>query len=784
MRDVRMIGKTISHYRILEKLGEGGMGVVYEAQDTKLDRTVALKFLPPELMRDADAKSRLIHEAKAAATLSHPNICTVFEVDDTLGQSFIAMEYVEGESLRDKINSGPLRLRDALSIATQVAEGLLKAHEKGIVHRDIKSANIMVTKDGQVKIMDFGLAKSARGTKLTREGTTLGTVAYMSPEQARGAEADRRTDIWSLGVVIYEMLTGQLPFKGDYEQAVMYAILNQSPEPVTGLRSGIPIELERIIDKAMAKRPEERYQHIDELLVDLRSVTSGARSPRRTRKTAKPRQTARRIVLLAAGFVALIVLAVFVGQKLLVKPTGAIDSIAVLPLENLSGDPGQEYFADGMTEALITELSKIKALRVISRTSVMQYKEARKPLPEIARELNVKAVVEGSALRAGNRIRVTAQVIEAKSDRHLWAESYDRSLEDVLTLQKELARTIAQEIRVHVTPQEKARLSQTRAVDPDAYEAYVKGRYFWNQRTGESLRKSLVHFRTAIQKDSTYALGYAGLADAYALLGFNGYMPVRETVPQARAAARRALELDDSVAEAHATVALIQWLYDWDLGSAEAEFREAIVLDPGCLTARYWLAYLLAYRGRFDEAIGLIHESEQLDPLSLMVMTVGGIVHFYAGDYDKAMEEALKIRALDPRYPTSYWLEGWVLLHRDEYREAITAFNKAAELGGMGGGYKPGLVGYAYARAGMEAEARALLDSLVALAGRGLASPMGVVQVYAGLGEKEAAFRWLNRAYEERDPELIDLQVDPIYSSLRSDLRFGRLLEKMGLEPR
>ena len=492
-----MIGKTISHYKILEELGRGGMGVVYKAEDTKLKRTVALKFLAPIALGSEEEKARFVHEAQAAASLDHPNICTVHEIDDAEGQTFIAMAYIAGQSLKEKVETGPLQLNETLDIAIQVAEGLQEAHEKSIVHRDIKSANIMVSDKGQAKITDFGLAKLTGRTKLTKSNMTFGTVAYMSPEQTQGEEVDHRSDIFSLGVVLYEMITGQHSFKGDYEQAVVYSILHEDPEPITGLRTGVPMELERIVNKALAKNPGERYQHVDELLVDLRSVGRELEADQPKTAQTPSRLPRRHRVLLYGGIALLLLLLALVGRDLFTTGHEPIDSIAVLPLKNYSGDPEQEYFSDGMTEELIDKLGRIKALRVISSTSAMRYKGTNKSLPEIARELDVAAIVEGSVQPFGEQIRIRVLLIDAKADQQLWNGSFERESRNVLALQRQVALAIAQEVAVTLTPQEETQLAEVPEVNPDAYALYLRAckpdpKISWlvNKRLHTSSRRS------------------------------------------------------------------------------------------------------------------------------------------------------------------------------------------------------------------------------------------------------------------------------------------------------
>ncbi len=777
-----MIGKTISHYRVLEKLGEGGMGVVYKAEDTDLQRTVALKFLQPQALGSEEEGARFLHEARAAAALDHPNICTVYEIGRTKEYTFIAMAYVEGQSLKDKIRSGPLKLDDAIDITVQIAEGMEAAHKKGIVHRDIKPANLMVTDEGQVKIMDFGLAKSRGQTALTQADTTLGTFAYMSPEQARSQSVDHRTDIWSLGVVLYEMVTGRRPFQGDYEQAVVYSILNEEPEPMTGLRTGVPIALERIVHKVLAKNPNERYQHAGELAVDLRSArrdfAPGTATSGFTRDT---RRWGKRAYLYVGLPILTLLLLLLVGRAYFFPARGeTIDSIAVLPLENLSGDPEQEYFVDGMTEALITELSKIRALRVISRTSVMQYKRARKPLPEIARELNVAAVVEGSAVVAGDRVRITAQLIEAKADRHLWAESHERDLRDILGLQKEIARAIAREIRIAVTAEEQSRLAGARPVDPEAHEAYLRGRYHWNKRTEAGFRKAIDFFQQAIEEDPAYAPAYTGLADSYILLVSFGIVSAKEALPEASAAASRALEIDDTLAEAHVSAAAVREGTDWKWAAAEGEYRRAIELNPGRAHAHHWYAYNLGVRGYLDEALEEIERARDLDPLSLIINADVGFMIFWQRRFEEAVEIYRNTLEMEPDFEVGRLYLGLAYLEMGRYEEAIVELRRAVELSGRSPWYTASL-GRAYAEAGMETEARAVLNELVGRSERTFVPPSLCAMIHAALGETDRAFEWLDRAYEAEDLFLSYMRVDPAYDPLRSDPRFVALMQKVGL---
>ena len=745
-----MIGKTVSHYRILEKLGEGGMGVVYKAEDIKLKRTVALKFLPPELTRDSEAKERFIQEAQAASALDHPNICTVYETGETDDeQIFIAMACYEGETLRDKIKRGAMDLDQAIPIAIQVGEGLAKAHARGIVHRDIKPANIMVTGDGIAKILDFGLAKLEGQARLTKTSSTLGTIAYMSPEQVGGREVDSRTDIWSLGVVVYEMVIGQLPFRSEYEPALIYSILNDKPRLMSSLRSSVPRELERLVKKTLAKSQDDRYQSVAEFLADLRAL--GERPKGRVRPPGTRQSKQRK------------------------------KSIAVLPFRSLSDSRDDEYFSDGTTEDIITHLSKIRELRVISRTSVMRYKHSEKSIPEIGRELGVATILEGSVRRAGGRVRIVAQLLDVQTDGHMWAETYDREMKDIFAIQSDVAEKIAAALKAELSPVEKERIERKPTESMEAYNYYLKARFYWNKRRGEDLKTAADYFNQAIETDPAYALAYAGLASTYVLLPEYAGLPAKEFMPKAEAAARKALELDPTLAEPHAVLGLIKRSYEWDWVGAESEFKRAIELNPSYPTAHHWYSLMLCESGRFDEAQAEIRLAQELDPLSLVISVAMGSVPYYKRQYDKAVEQCKKTLELDPNFALARFVLGRAYVEQGEFEAGIAEFEKARAIVGSSS-LGPGDVGNAYARAGRKSNAAKILDELLQSSRQGYSVSYDIALVYWGLGDKNQALEWLERAYEERSSFLDEIKVDPKWDGLRSDSRFVALMKKVGLE--
>ncbi len=743
-----MIGKTISHYKILEKIGEGGMGVVYKAQDTKLDRIVALKFLPRHLLCDDEAKTRFVHEAKAASALDHPNIATIYEIDQVEAECFISMAYVEGKSIKELIKEKTFSIQEVLDISIQIAEGLNAAHKKAIVHRDIKSDNIMLTDEGLVKIMDFGLAKLKGVSRVTKAGTTVGTVSYMSPEQARGKDVDHRTDIWSLGVILYEMLTRQLPFKGDYEQAVLYSILNEEPKLITDLRPDLPGELEQIMNKALSKSLDSRYHKGQDMLIDLRRVRSKLEG-------AKQQPPVKEL-----------------------QP-----SIAVLPFVDMSPQKDQEYFCDGMAEELINALTKIEKLQVASRTSAFQFKGEAHDIHEIGKKLKVQTVLEGSVRKARNRLRITAQLVNVADGYHLWSEKYDRDMEDTFAIQDEISLAIVDKLKVKLLGAEKENLVKRYTDDIEAYNLYLRGRYFWSKRTEQGLKQGIEYFKKAIKKDTHYALAYAGLADSYCLLCSYHILSPGESIPRAETAAKRAMEIDDSLAEAFEALAHVRILCDWTWSESEQEFKRAILLNPNFATARQRYSLLLTVMGQLDEAMVQIKEAQELDPLSLIINTDVALIFYIARQYDKAIEQSRSVIDMDPNFGVAHFVLGLAYEQKKRYKEAIQELQQGISTSG-GITVMTGALGHTYALSGNTDEALTVLNELKELSKRRFVSPYSIATIYIGLGEIDQAFEWLQKASELRSVWLIHLhlKVDPRLDTLRRDGRFIGLLKKMGLE--
>ena len=799
-------GTKLGRYEIRSPLGTGGMGEVYLAQDTKLDRKVAIKLLPERLVADEQARKRLIREARAAAGLDHPNICSIHEVGEEDGRSFIVMQYVEGETLDVRIKRKPLDLSETFSLAMQVADALAEAHAHAIIHRDIKPANIIITGRGQAKVMDFGLAKSIGSmveseaeteTILTEPGMILGTLPYMSPEQVRVEQTDARSDVFSFGAMLYEMASGRQPFASESAAATASAILTHEPPPLARFAREVPEELQRIVRKCLEKDREQRYQSARDLAIDLENIRrqhesariqllSSDRSPSVSSVPGVSAAAKRamsipswRVVVAAAALIALIgagLVYVMLFRRAPLAAVLPIKSLAVLPLENLSGDPAQEYFVDGMTEELTAALAKIGALRVISRTSAMQYKGAHKSLPDIARELNVDGVVEGSVRRSGERVKVTVQLIRAATDQHLWAESYDHDLTDILALQSDVARDIANEVRIQLTGQETAKLSSSAKVDPEAHDAYLRGRFYWNKGAREDLEKARQYFEQALEKDPRYAPAYAGLADYYSVLPFYTNARPDDVFPKAKKAVTKALEFDSSLAEAHGTQAYILTYYDWDWAAAEREFQQALALNPNDATLHHRYSRYLSSLGRVEEALGEIERARLLDPNAPVIRANVGLIYYFARQNDRAIEELQKVLRDQPDFSTAHWGLGLAYEQKANYDQALPELQKAAV--GRGPNALASL-GHIYGLIGRKKEAREILSGLRTRAGQENVSEYQLALVHIGLGETEPAMEALQRAYREHSTLLCYLKMDPRFDRLHGDPQFQDLLRRM-----
>ena len=777
--EVLQKGSTVAgRYQILEELGRGGMGVVYKAEDTKLKRTVALKFLPPELTHIPDVKERFMREAQAAAALDHPNICTVYEFDEAEEKTFISMAYIEGQSLRKKLESGPLEPDEALRIATQVAEGLQIAHKKGVVHRDVKSANILVDDRSQAKIMDFGLARMTGGTLLTQDGTAMGTIAYMSPEQARGEEVDHRTDIWSFGVVLYEMFGGQLPFMGEHDQAVVYSILNKKPEPLAELRSEIPLPIGQVVDKTLEKNPDKRYQQIDELLDDLKSISAGIVPEEIKARLRKEKLRRRKRAILYAGAVGLVIVVAVLALTLFTGRAEAIDSIAVLPLENLTGDEEQQYVVDSVTDELIGKLGQISGLkRVISRTSVMRYKETEKSLSDIARELNVGAIVEGTVYKVGDSIRVRFQLTDALTEeQNLWGETYERPMRDVLVIYSEVAQVIARELKIGLTQQEETRFADASQVNPESYDAYLKGLPHLDKLTPEALKIALQYFELALEIDPNNALAHVGVANVWIYRYQVGMVLRQEAIPLITTPLEKALELDNTLAEAHAMLAAYRCFTEWDWEGAEKEFQQALRLNPNLSFAHRVYSNLLCIMGRTEEALQHIELALELDPLNPISYIFYGMVLNYNRRHDDSMAAIRTSLEIEPNRNLDGWAE--TLRENGKHDEALAIYRKMfaddAELtAALEDGFK---------KASHKGAYRAVAD----LGAERYGKPGKRVRAatisghYFHAENYDLAIDWLEKAYEEHDPGLPYLGL-PSKDPLRSYPRFQALLRKMNL---
>jgi len=783
-----MIGQTLGHYRVLEQIGAGGMGLVFRAHDERLERDVALKILPPGTLGDESTRKRFRKEALTLSKLNHPNIETVFDFDTENGVDFLVMELIPGITLDQKLLAGALPEKEVLRLGQQLAEGLAAAHEQGVIHRDLKPGNLSIMPDGRLKILDFGLAKllqPASATALTESLSEthgpVGTLPYMAPEQLRGEKGDARSDIWAAGAVLYEMATGKRPFPGEHGPLLIDAILNREPKAPGAVNGKVSANLENILLKALDKEPNRRYQSASELRVDLERLSASAPLTVRTRLGALRRRR------LLAGAALLILMAVAgvganlggVRDRLLGRPRAPrIESVAVLPLENLSGDPGQAYFADGMTEALINDLARTGALRVIARNSVMRYQGSKKPLSEIARELDVDAVVTGSVVRAGSRVRVTAQLIEARSEHSLWADRYERELHDVISIQDEFVRAIVREIKGKLSPQQQQLLARAPAkVDPEVYDLYLKGRAAFNKRKGEEdIQQALAYYEQAIAKDPAYAPAHASLAEAIASAAYRGMLPRPEGYARARVAASRALELDDSLPEAHLALAGVKDEWDWDWQGGEREFKRALELNPNYANGHCWYSSHLSQLGRHVEAIAEARLGERLDPFSNVCASTVADALVYDRRYDECIEQERKLIQARPDALGEYFVLADCYALKGMFDEAVAALVKVAPLAGA---RREDIAGYERAyKAGGWKGATAYDIEWRKRMGYHL-SP----RHYIILGKYDQALQQLEKMVDEHRGGVVFLKVDPWYDPVRSDPRFQALLKRMNFPP-
>ena len=822
------VNSTISHYRIVSKIGAGGMGEVYLAQDTKLDRKVALKVLHSEVAADHDRMRRFVQEAKAASALNHPNIITIYEIEQTDSIQFIATEFIDGETLRERIRKAPIKLDEVLDVAAQIASALSAAHAAGIVHRDIKTDNIMLRPDGIVKVLDFGLAKlteqpsdaidteaPTRGAVKTEPGVVMGTVVYMSPEQARGMRVDARTDIFSLGVVLYETVTGRLPFEGSTSTETLASILSEKePQPLARYAREVPAELERIVAKALRKERLERYQTVTDLLIDLKHLKQELEFERKLERSLPPKSrsapetvaqseaettvdSAERPTVIGRGrttaikvnrrsvviiLAALIIASAAGAYSYFTRArSGTINSVAVLPFANTSNDPGMEYLSDGISEALINSLTELQQLRVIARSTVFRYKGKEIDPQTVGRELNVRALLMGRVRQTGDNLNIQVDLVDATTGAQLWGQEYERKTTDVLSVKQAIAREVTDRLRLRLSGDEQRQLTKRDTTNADAYQFYLRGRHYWNKRSTEGTKKAIEQFQQAIDRDPNYALGYVGLADCYLQLEQYAGVPSSEIVPKARAAVDRALQLDDSLAEAHATSATInQKLWRWS--EAEEELKRAISLNPNYPTAHHWYAYYFYIKRQFDDAMREINQAYELDPLSPVISENVALVYLIKNDVNSALEQCRRTIELDPGFADAHYILGFTYLKLGREEEATSEFQKSVELSGRAGTYL-GNLGYCYAVKGSRAEALSILKELEEKYAEGKSSGLFLAGVYAGLGDKDQAFAWLERDFQQRSGQLPTIAWRLHFEGLRSDPRYADLLRRMGLKP-
>ncbi len=833
----------LGHYRILEKLGAGGMGEVYLAEDTRLHRKVAFKVLPENFAADKERLHRFEQEARAASILNHPNILTVYEFGFEREIHFLATELIEGETLREVMNGGELFLSEALNIAEQTAFALSAAHAAGIVHRDLKPENIMIRRDGIVKVLDFGLAKlienkafspdaeaETRALVKTNPGVVMGTAAYMSPEQARGKDTDARTDVWSLGVLIYEMVGGKTPFAGETTNDVIASILKSEPPMLSHFVSDVPNDLEKIVGKCLRKNRDERYQNIKDLQIDLKDLrqdlefqnkleravapnknsantldkspeaqtqiletepTGASAAATSTKDSIVPSPSSAKYVVseikqhkrgFVIGLMVLLLASIGLGYWFFSNRSSnatQIESIAVLPFVNESGNADNEYLSDGMTESLINSLSQLPNMKVIARSSAFRYKGKEIDLQKIAKDLNVQAMMTGRVVQRGDTLDISVDLTDTQNNTQLWGQRYTRKLSDVFAVQDEIAKQVADSLRVKLTGEQQERLTKRYTGNEESYQLYLRGRFYLNKHTTESAKKAVNYFKQAIEKDSNYALAYAGLSDAYDQLAGTAEAPPDKLYPQAHDAVTKALEIDNQLAEAHTSLAIIKQNFDWDWKGAESEYQQALALNPNDAIAHDSYGMFLATMRRFDEAFIHLKRAQELDPLSLYISKHIGTYYLFTSQYDRAIEQLRLTLELDPNFVMTYYDLGWAYAHKGMYPEAVAQFQKMLELEKDNSSALSGL-GYSYALWGKEDEAQKIIKQLEEMSMRQYVSS-DIASVYAGLGDKDRAFVWLEKMYLQREATITSLKIHPPFETLRSDPRFQDLLRKVGL---
>ncbi len=785
--------------------------MVYKARDTKLDRIVALKFLPQRHTMNESDRARFLQEAKAASQINHPNVCTIYDIKEEENELFIVMEFVYGKTLSEKIfqsshDNAPLPVKEVIDYALQIAEALQEAHSKEIIHRDIKSENIMVNAKNQIKVMDFGLAKLKGSLKLTRTSSSAGTLAYMSPEQIQGGEANARSDIFSFGIVLFEMLTGKLPFRGEHEAAMMYSILNEEPEPIQKYLPDASSDLIHVLNRLLEKIPEDRYQSMAEAVIELRRVQKQSTKVSRTQLEEIPnrpsggkipeahaidqglprsktvRQSQKRIrQLVGLGIILVLLVATYIGYISFFDKHQTIDSIAVLPFENVGADPNTEYLSDGITESLMNTLSQLSNLTVMSRSSVFHYKGKEIDPHKAGKELGVKAVLTGRVTQRGDNLLISTELMDVENNSHIWGEQYNRHFSDILTIQEEISKEISRQLSLKLVGEEEKKITKRSTENTEAYQLYLKGRFHWNKRKADHLEKAVDYFNQAIEKDPGYALAYAGLSSTYSLLPEYSGKPPRDFKPKAEKAARKAMELDAALAEPHAVLGY-NMANQWEWEGAEREYKRAIELDPNYPTAHHWYGQILEQQGKLEESLSEIKRAQELDPLSPIITGSVGRVLFNMQHYDLAIEQFNKVLELDQNFLYVHVFLGLMYAQQNKFDEAISELQKVRQIVGAVNPYGIGNLGYVYARAGKKNEAIKALNQLLEFSKKGYTLSVEIAYVYAGLGDKDKAFEWLGKGYNEQNRGLGYLKIDYPWDNLRSDPRYTAMLKKIGLD--